>query len=55
MVGNHKARLMRTLGTGSTPLLPRLAIKYRLSSMDDKLMESEKRRSGGRAMGGIER
>ena len=45
-VDNHKSRLMKTLGTDKSPLLTRLAIKYRLSSMDDKLTATEKRRSG---------
>ena len=45
-VDNHKARLMQSLGTGKTALQTRLAIKHRLSSIDDKLTATEKRRSG---------
>lgn len=50
-VDNHKSRLMQTLGTDKSVLLTRLAIKYRLSSMDDKLTPTEKRRSGRRGDG----
>jgi DNA-binding CsgD family transcriptional regulator len=43
---NHKARLMAKLGTDKAALLTRLAIKHGVSSMQDTLDASEKRRSG---------
>ena len=45
-VDKHKERLMNALGTDKSALLTRLALKYRLTSMDDKLTATEKRRSG---------
>ena len=45
-VDNHKTRVMAKFGTDKTVLLPRLALKYRLTSMKDKLTLTEKRRSG---------
>ena len=45
-VDNHKTRVMAKLGTDKTVLLTRLALKYRLTSMKDKLTLTEKRRSG---------
>ena len=50
-VDNHKTRLMKALGTDKSTLLVRLAIKYRLSSIDDKLTATEKRRSGRKGDG----
>ena len=50
-VDNHKSRLMKTLGTDKSALLVRLAIKYRLSPIDDKLTPTEKRRSGRKGDG----
>jgi DNA-binding CsgD family transcriptional regulator len=43
---NHKARLMAKLGTDKTALLTRLAIRYGISPMDDRLTPSEQRLSG---------
>lgn len=45
-VDNHKSRAMMLLGTDKAALLTRLAIKFRISSMADKLTRSEKRKSG---------
>ncbi len=45
-VNNHKARAMAKLGTDKTPLLARLAIKLKVTSMNDKLTPAEKRKSG---------
>ncbi len=45
-VDNHKARAMGKLGTDKAALLTRLAIRLRLSSLNDRLTPAEKRRSG---------
>jgi hypothetical protein len=45
-VDNHKAAAMKTLGTDKATLLTRIAIKHKISPMDDKLTTSEKRKSG---------
>lgn len=45
-VDNHKSRAMMLLGTDKAALLTRLAIKYRITSMKDKLSTSEKRKCG---------
>lgn len=45
-VDNHKARAMRKLGTDKAALLTRLAIRLRISPLNDKLTSAEKRRSG---------
>lgn len=45
-VDNHKAAAMKTLGTDKATLLTRIAIKHKISSMDDKLSRAEKRKSG---------
>ena len=45
-VDNHRTRIMAKFGTDKTVLLTRLALKYRLTSMKDKLTLTEKRRSG---------
>ncbi len=45
-VDNHKARAMAKLGTDKAALLTRIAIKQRITSMNDKLTAAEKRRSG---------
>ena len=50
-VDNHKSRAMKTLGTDKSVLIARLAIKYRISAMGDKLTAREKRRSGRRQDG----
>jgi DNA-binding NarL/FixJ family response regulator len=50
-VDNHKFALMKRLGTNKATLVTRLAIKYGLSSLNDKLTLAEKRRSGRRGDG----
>jgi DNA-binding CsgD family transcriptional regulator len=50
-VDNHKARAMAKLGTNKAALLTRLAIKMRISPLNDKLTLSEKRRSGRKGDG----
>jgi len=45
-VDNHKSRAMAKLGTDKVALLTRVAIKTRVSSLNDKLTTTEKRRSG---------
>lgn len=45
-VDNHKAAAMKTLGTDKATLLTRIAIKHRISPLDDKLTRTEKRKSG---------
>ncbi len=50
-VDNHKAAAMRLLGTDKSTLVTRLAIKYKISTPDDKLSASEKRKSGRKADG----
>ena len=43
---NHRVAAMAELGTGKSALVTRLAIKYRITTMKDKLTLSEKRKSG---------
>ena len=50
-VDNHKARAMAKLGTNKAALLTRLAIKMRISPLNDKLTLGEKRRSGRKGDG----
>jgi len=45
-VDNHKARAMAKLGTDKAALLTRLALKLKISNMNDKLTTAEKRKSG---------
>ncbi len=45
-VDNHKARAMAKLGVDKAALLTRVAIKKRISSLNDRLTPSEKRASG---------
>jgi DNA-binding CsgD family transcriptional regulator len=45
-VDNHKAAAMKLMGTDKAALVTRLAIKYKISSVDEKLTTSEKRKSG---------
>jgi DNA-binding CsgD family transcriptional regulator len=45
-VNNHRTNLMSTLGVNKAAVLTRLAIKYRISPIDDKLTAKEKRLSG---------
>jgi hypothetical protein len=45
-VDNHKSRAMAKLGTDKVALLTRVAIKTRVTTLNDKLTAAEKRRSG---------
>lgn len=45
-VDNHKAAAMKIMGTDKASLVARLAIKHKISGIDDKLTPTEKRRSG---------
>jgi len=45
-VDNHKLRAMTKLGTNKASLLTRLAIKQRITSLNDRLTSAEKRLSG---------
>lgn len=45
-VDNHKAAAMKIMGTDKAPLVARLAIKHKISPIDDKLTPSEKRKCG---------
>ena len=45
-VDNHKAAAMKTLGTDKATLVTRIAIKHKISPLDDQLSKSEKRKSG---------
>ena len=50
-VDNHKTRAMAKLGTDKAALVARLAIKQRISSLNDRLTPAEKRRRGRREDG----
>lgn len=45
-VVNHKARAMAKLGADKTALLTRLAIKLKITTLNDTLTAAEKRKSG---------
>lgn len=45
-VDNHKAKAMAKLKTNKVALLTRIAIRERISKLNDKLSPNEKRRSG---------
>jgi DNA-binding CsgD family transcriptional regulator len=45
-VDNHRDRAMSALGTNKAPLMARLALKHRITSMKDQLTKAEKRKSG---------
>ena len=45
-IDNHRTALMAKLGIGKSVLLTRIAIKYRVSKVDETLTLSEKRRRG---------
>ena len=47
-VNNHRTNLMAALGVNKAAVLTRLAIKYKISSLQDKLSAKEKRLSGRR-------
>ncbi len=48
-VDNHKLAAMRTLGVGKAAIVTRLAIKHRISSLNDQLTRSEKRKRSRKA------
>ena len=48
---NHRAAAMAVLGTDKAQLVTRLALKYRITTMKDKLTRAEKRKSGRKADG----
>ena len=50
-VDHHKARAMAKLGTDKAALLTRLAMKLKVTSMNDKLTPAEKRKSGRKGDG----
>jgi len=50
-VDNHKTAAMARLGTDKLALLTRLAIKLRISKLNDKLTPREKRASGRKSDG----
>ena len=50
-VDNHKSRAMKKMGTDKLALVTRLALKMQISSMNDKLTATEKRRSGRKGDG----
>jgi DNA-binding CsgD family transcriptional regulator len=43
---NHRTSAMEAIGAQKVPIVTRLAIKYRITSMRDQLTLSEKRKSG---------
>lgn len=45
-VDNHKSNAMKKLGVNKLPLVTRMAIKLRISPLNDRLTPLEKRRSG---------
>jgi DNA-binding CsgD family transcriptional regulator len=45
---NHRSRAMKILGTDRAVLLARIAMKYKISSLTDRLTAAEKRRRGKR-------
>jgi len=50
-VDNHKANAMKKLGVNKLPLVTRMAIKLRISPLNDRLTPLEKKRSGRKADG----
>lgn len=50
-VDNHKTAAMKRLGTDKLALLTRLAIKMRISNLNDRLSPKEKKLSGRREDG----
>lgn len=45
-VDNHKAAAMKMLGTDKATLLTRIAIKNKITKLDETLTAAEKRKSG---------
>ena len=54
-VDNHKARAMAKLGTDKAPLVTRIAIRKRITTLKDRLTLAEKRRSGRKQDRGLGR
>ncbi|MBX3433529.1 MAG: response regulator transcription factor [Pirellulales bacterium] len=50
-INNHRSAAMRTLGTDKAALIARIALRWRVTSLDDRLTTSEKRKSGRKADG----
>ncbi len=50
-VDNHRHAAMLALGTNKATLLTRLALKHKVTSMNDKLTTAEKRRRGKKNRG----
>jgi DNA-binding CsgD family transcriptional regulator len=50
-VNNHRTNMMGTLGVKKAAVLTRLAVKYRVSDLSDKLTTRERRLSGRRSDG----
>jgi DNA-binding CsgD family transcriptional regulator len=45
---NHRSRAMKILGTDRAVLLARIAMKYKISSLSDKMTLAEKKKRGRR-------
>jgi len=45
-VNNHRARAMKSFGTDKAVLMTRMAIKYKIIDINDKLTPEEKFKSG---------
>jgi DNA-binding CsgD family transcriptional regulator len=45
---NHRSRAMKILGTDRAVLLARIAMKYKISSLTDRLTAAEKKKRGKR-------
>lgn len=45
---NHRSRAMKILGTDRAVLLARIAIKYKISSMNDRMTAAERKKRGRR-------
>ncbi len=45
-VDNHKAAAMKTLGVDKSTVLVRIAIKHRITALDETLTAAEKKKSG---------
>lgn len=45
-VDNHKAAAMKVMGIGKAALLVRLALKYKITTINETLTPAEKRKSG---------
>ena len=45
---NHRSRAMKILGTDRAVLLARIAMKYKISSLTDRMTAAEKKKRGKR-------